>query len=70
MSSDFISARIHLENARHALEGGDLTSCKAREALDLLIEAVSTAQRSRPKAILIDLFGPGAVRRRRQPQTE
>jgi len=68
MSSDFISARIHLENARLALEGDDPTSCKAREALDLLIKAVTTAQRARPKAVLIDLFGPRGLRRQRQTQ--
>jgi hypothetical protein len=68
MSSDFINARIHLENARHALAGSDATSCKAREALDLLIEAVATAGRVRPKAVLIELFGAGTMRRRGQPQ--
>lgn len=70
MSSDFINARIHLENARHALEGTDLTSCKAREALDLLIEAVSTAHHARPKAVLIDLFGAASTRRRGQARPE
>lgn len=70
MSSDFINARIHLENARHSLTGSDATSCKAREAVDLLIEAVSTASRARPKAVLIELFGAGSTRWRSHPRRE
>ncbi len=47
--SDFSAARVHLERAYDYLRGNDQTSGSAREALDLLIEAVAIAECRRPK---------------------
>jgi hypothetical protein len=55
MKSEFSAARVHLERAYDALRGDDETSCKTREALDLLIEAVAVAEYSRPSATVINL---------------
>ena len=46
--SDFAAARLHLERAYDYLHGNDETSRRAREALDLLIEAVAASQYRRP----------------------
>jgi hypothetical protein len=48
MQSNFAAARALLENAHALLDGDDEKSCKLREALDLLIEAVLTAEHSQP----------------------
>lgn len=40
--SDFSAARMHLERAYVCLNGTDETSRNAREAIDLLIEAIAT----------------------------
>ncbi|MGB3500578.1 MAG: hypothetical protein WBA44_03070 [Mesorhizobium sp.] len=42
--SDYPAARLHLERAFDYLYGQDEISKNAREALDLLIEAVATAE--------------------------
>jgi hypothetical protein len=47
MQSDYVAARIHLERALKQLQGEDKVSVRAREALDLLIEAVVVAQHRR-----------------------
>lgn len=49
MRSDFAQARYHLEQAWFRLSGHDETSMKGRQALDLLIEAVATAEFTVPK---------------------
>ncbi len=56
MRSDFAQARHHLEQAWVNLNGNDETSQKAREALDMLVEAVAVAEFSRTgqKAKVID----------------
>ena len=46
-SSNFAAARLFLERAAEMLQGDDETSQQAREALDLLIEAVVTKEFSR-----------------------
>ncbi len=43
MASDFAHARELLEHAWLKLSGDDETSVKSRQALDLLIEAVASA---------------------------
>jgi hypothetical protein len=48
MPSDFAHARELLEHAWLKLSGDDETSVKSRQALDLLIEAVASAERSKP----------------------
>jgi len=48
LHSDFSTARLHLDRACDCLRGNDETSRKAREALDLLIEAIITAEYARP----------------------
>lgn len=55
MRSDFSAARLHLDRAYDCLGGSDETSRKAREALDLMIEAVATAECTRSSAEVIDL---------------
>ncbi|MFU0503005.1 hypothetical protein [Pseudaminobacter sp. NGMCC 1.201702] len=49
MRSDFAQARYHLEQAWLRLVGHDETSLNGRQALDLLIEAVATAEFTVPK---------------------
>lgn len=39
---------MHLERAYYYLGGNEEACCKAREALDLLIEMVATAEHARP----------------------
>lgn len=53
MTSDFSAARDHLDRAYLYLRGDDETSRKAREALDLLLEAIITAEHTRPCAKVI-----------------
>ncbi|MET3661710.1 hypothetical protein [Aquamicrobium ahrensii] len=45
---DLSAARVHLERAYYYLGGNEEACCKAREALDLLIEMVATAEHARP----------------------
>lgn len=42
--SNFSAARVHLELALDHLTGSDKITVQAREAIDLLIEAVATAE--------------------------
>ena len=53
LHSDFSAARLHLDRAYDSLRGDDETSCKAREALDLLIEAIVTAEYARPRGEIL-----------------
>lgn len=64
MQSNYGHARELLEQARLHLQGDDETSVKSRLAIDLLIEAVATAEHSKPfrKAEIIE-FRPAARRR-------
>jgi hypothetical protein len=48
MQSNFAAARALLERAHDLIDGDDNRSAKLREALDLLIEAVLTAEHSQP----------------------
>jgi hypothetical protein len=48
MLSDFGHARELLEQAWLQLPGDDETSRRSREAIDLLIEVVATAEHSKP----------------------
>jgi hypothetical protein len=64
MPSNFSSARLHLQHAFDALGGEDATSRRAREAIDLLIEAVATAEFARSRAVVIDLFSRRPLRLR------
>jgi hypothetical protein len=52
LTSDYSAARGHLERAYDALKGQDETSARLRETLDLLIEAVATAEYSRPAKVV------------------
>ncbi|MCT7378010.1 hypothetical protein [Chelativorans salis] len=53
MQSDFAAARQLLERAQDELYGSDETSQKVRESLDLLIEAIATAEYRRPPAEIV-----------------
>lgn len=53
MASDFSTARALLEEAYEHLHGNDRTSQEARRALDLLMEALATAEFSRKPAVVI-----------------
>jgi hypothetical protein len=46
VTSDFAAARVHLQRAFDYLRGSDETSRTACEALDVLINAVATAEYS------------------------
>jgi hypothetical protein len=48
MQSNFAAARALLERAHDLIDGDDDRSCKLREALELLTEAVLTAEHSQP----------------------
>jgi hypothetical protein len=50
MKSDYAAAHLHLDRACHYLRGDDEVSRAALAALDLVIEAVATAQHARPIA--------------------
>ncbi len=50
MQSNFAAARALLEHAQDFIDGDDPRSGKLREALDLLIDAVLTAEHSQPPA--------------------
>lgn len=66
MHSNFHLARLHLERALAALQGGDETSAYAREALDLLIEACAVKEFSRMKFETTNVrFFPGGRNRAR-----
>lgn len=56
MQSNFSHARELLEQAWLQLPGDDETSVKSRLAIDILIEAVATAEHSKPyrQAEIID----------------
>lgn len=56
MNSNFGHARELLEQAWLQLSGGDETSRKSRFAIDILIEAIATAEHSKPhwQADIID----------------
>lgn len=64
MDSNFGHARELLEQAWLQLQGDDETSVKSRLAIDILIEAVATAEHSKPyrQAEIIN-FGAAARRR-------
>lgn len=64
MKSNFLSARHHLEQAQILLSGADENSEKVREALDLLIETLVSAEppESPPSAEIVPF---PTVRRRR-----
>jgi undecaprenyl pyrophosphate synthase len=53
MRSNHSAARAHLERAYDHLRGNDETSRQAREALDLLIEALAVAEYSRRPAEVV-----------------
>lgn len=55
MRSNYSAARAHLERAYDHLCGDDDTSRQAREAVDLLIEAVAVAECSRKPAEFVRL---------------
>jgi hypothetical protein len=59
--SDFAAARVHLERAFDYLKGNDDLSHNAREALDLLIEAVAVAQYRRPQGEVLTYPDGGAL---------
>ncbi|MGB3391218.1 MAG: hypothetical protein WBA88_24925 [Pseudaminobacter sp.] len=62
MDSDFSAARLLLERAYHQLHGDDEVSIKAREALDLIIEAVAVEQFKRPPRVAKVLAFPNVRR--------
>ncbi|AZO70334.1 MULTISPECIES: hypothetical protein [unclassified Mesorhizobium] len=65
MKSDFAAAHLHLDRACHYLRGDDETSRMALAALDLVIEAVATAQYARPEAEVVPF--PAASKRALPP---
>lgn len=54
MISDFASARHHLERAYGYIRGDDDISRKARQALDVLIAAVTKAEGELPTATVLE----------------
>lgn len=53
MSSDFAAARVHLDRAYHYLQGNDEISRNARDALDIVMEAVIVAECRKESAQII-----------------
>jgi hypothetical protein len=49
MASDFAYARELLEHAWLKLSGDDETSIKSRQAIDILIEAITAAEHTMPR---------------------
>jgi hypothetical protein len=62
LTSDFSTARLHLERAYDYLRGGDETSRKVCATLDLLIEAVVTSEHARPSGQIVQF--PRQTRKR------
>jgi len=60
LTSDFSAARSHLDRAYYHLRGRDETSLRARDALDILIEAIATAEHTRPPGEILQF--PSQVR--------
>ncbi|RWL78681.1 MAG: hypothetical protein EOR69_26600 [Mesorhizobium sp.] len=54
LNSDFAAARVHLNEALNLLCGHDQVSRESREAIDLLIEAVITAEHCKQPAKVIE----------------
>lgn len=55
MKSDFAAARQHLEQALAYLDGDDARNSNTRGVLDMLVEAVTTAEFRRVPALVIPL---------------
>ena len=53
LTSDFSAARLHLERAHHYVRGDDNASREICFALELLIEAVVTAEYTRPRGEVV-----------------
>jgi hypothetical protein len=49
MASDFAYARELLEHAWLKLSGDDETSIKSRQAIDILIDVITTAEHTMPR---------------------
>lgn len=60
--SDFTGARAHLERALECLHGTDETSENARQAIDLLIEAVAAKEFQRHSAKIVT-FPPSPLKK-------
>jgi hypothetical protein len=69
MKSDFSAACDYLDRALSKLCGDDATSEKAREALELLVEAILVAQHSQPLKEARILQFPSLRRSRMTPET-
>ncbi len=65
LHSDFSAVRLHLDRAYDHLRGNDETSRKARAALDLLIEVITTAEYARPRGEVVPF--PRQAGHRHQP---
>jgi hypothetical protein len=57
LRSDFPTARQLLEQAQQSLQGRDATSRQLHEAIELLVEAVLTAEHTVPKGEVV-MFPP------------
>jgi len=53
VTSDFAAARQLLEKAEQNLRGRDSTSRQLREAVELLVEAVLTAEHTAPRGEVV-----------------
>jgi hypothetical protein len=53
LRSDFATARQLLEKAQQHLQGRDATSRQLNEAVELLVEAVLTAEHTAPKGEVV-----------------
>lgn len=53
MTSDFPTARLHLQRAYEHLRGNDRLSIEVRYAIDLLIEAIATKEFARKPAEIL-----------------
>ncbi len=62
MKSDFAAAHLHLDRACHYLRGDDEVSRAALAALDIVIEAVATAQHTRASADVLPFSRPSKGR--------
>jgi len=53
LKSDFSAARLHLQRAQDYLRGSDETSDQARQAIDMLLDAVTHAEFRKPASNVI-----------------
>jgi hypothetical protein len=70
LNSDFAAARVHLDRALHYLRGSDAVSRDSCMTIDLLLEAVITAEFQKKPAKVLEFRNPRASAPSALPNTK